>query len=88
MAKEKIENVSRQILLKRKRFFIVIRGIYIGIFIFFIALFVYELIKDGRIEKSSLTGLVPVFGTFWIPFLFIGEINKELRRRDEPESGN
>ncbi len=83
MAKEKIEDVSTEKLLKRKKLFIICFGVYIGIFLVISALILYDLIKDGQIEKSTLSGAIPIFATMWIPILFLRETNKELKRRGE-----
>jgi tellurite resistance protein TehA-like permease len=83
MAKEKIEDVSTEKLLKRKKFFFITTGICIGIILVFIALIVYDLINDGKVEKTSFYGLIPIVGIIWLPVFAIRAINAELERRED-----
>lgn len=85
MAKKKIEDVSTEKLLKRKKFFFVIRGIYIGLILVYIAFFIYDLIDGGQFDKSLYYGLVAIIGTIWIPLLALKEINAEQKRRNDKQ---
>ena len=81
MAKEKVEDLSTEKLLKRKKFFTLIGGIYLGIVLVFIGLIIYDLIDNGSVERTTLTSAIPIFATIWIPVIFLREINTELKRR-------
>ena len=81
MAKEKIEDVSKEKLMKRKKFFNVIKGIYLGLILFYIAFFIYDIIDGGQFDKSLYYGLVAIIGTIWIPLYALKGINTELKRR-------
>jgi hypothetical protein len=81
MVKEKIEEVSTEILLKRKRFILVLAGILIGASLIMIGLIIYDLINDKEV-KSTLTGLFPALACFWIPLMMLGRVNAELKRKN------
>ena len=81
MAKENIEDVPTEVLLKRKRFILVIAGIFIGVSLVMIGLILYDLITEGDIKTSTFSGLVPALACFWIPLFMLSRVNNELKRR-------
>jgi len=83
MAKKKIEDVSNENLKKRKKFFVVIRGIYFGLILVYLAFFIYDLIDGGQFDKSLYYGLIGIIGTIWIPLFALKEINAEQERRND-----
>jgi len=82
MAREKIEDLSTEKLLKRKSLFTFVQGIYIGIFIVFLGFIIYSSIKNGNLDTSDIFSGIPIIGTIWIPIIFLREINVELKRRE------
>ena len=80
MAKEKIEDLSMEVLLKRKKFFTFIAGIFIGVMLVWIALIIYGLIEEGAIESINYGGIATL-ACIWIPLYMLNKINAELRRR-------
>ena len=81
MAQEKIEDVSNEILLKRKKFITFLVGIYIGVLVVWIGLIIYDIIKNGEISKSAILGGTGALATFWIPLLMFKKVNDEFKRR-------
>ena len=80
MSTEKIEEVPTGILLRRKKFILVLAGIFTGVSILMLALIIYDLL-NGRDIKASLSGLVPALAGFWIPLMMLSKVNKELNKR-------
>ena len=85
MAKKRIEDVSSEKLMKHKKFFLVIQGIYIGLILVYIAFFIYDIIDSGQFDKSLLYGLVAIIGTIWIPMVALKAIKNELSRRGDSQ---
>ena len=83
MAQEKIEDVSTEKLIKRRKFFFIIAGIFVGVLLAFIGLMIYDYIKEGEIEKSTLFSGLTTLACFWIPLFIINRINIELKRRKD-----
>ena len=83
MAKEKIEDVSTEVLIKRKRFIRFLLGIFIGVTAVWIVLITYDLITDGQIKQTTIYGLLPTLCCIWIPFMMLSKVNAELKRRED-----
>ena len=83
MAKERIEDVSTVVLLKRKKFFIFIAGIFVGVMLVWIALIIYGFIKEGASMKSINYGGLASLAGIWLPLIMIKRINTELQQREE-----
>ena len=83
MAKEKIEDVSTGVLLKRKKFFFVLAGIFIGLLLVYIVFSIYDLSRGEGLKKTTLYSAIIPFAGAWIPFFAIIRINTELKRRGE-----
>ena len=83
MARRKIEDVSTDKPLKQKKFFNIIKGIYIGIFIVYLGIVIYGFVKDGNLERSDLTSGILILSTSWIPIWALKEIKVELERRED-----
>lgn len=83
MSAEKIEDLSIEQLLKRKRFLTFLAGIFIGILLVWIALIVYNFIKeDSGLKSINYGGLATIAG-IWLPFYMLGKVNAELKRRKD-----
>ena len=82
MAKEKLEDVSTESLLKRKKFFTWILGVYIGLILVFIALVIYGKTQDKFESPTLIFGAVTA-SMVWLPIFIINSINKELKRRED-----
>ena len=83
MAIEKIEDVSTEVLLKRRRFIKFLVGIFVAVTVIWIGLIIYDLVVEGEIKSSSLTGLVPSLACIWIPLFMLSRVNSEINRRKE-----
>ena len=83
MAKEKIEDVSTEVLIRRKRFIRVLLGIFIGVTAVWVGLIIYDLITDGQIQQTTIYGVLPSLCCIWIPIMMLGKVNAELRKRDD-----
>ena len=83
MPQEKIEDVSTEKLLKRKKFFQFISRVHLGVLIVFTTLIVADLIKSEGTERSTLLGGFVTLSTVWIHFFIINRINTELKRRKD-----
>jgi len=83
MTREKIEDVSTEKLLKRKKFWFVILAIYLGLILAYIAFFIYDLADGGQLDKSLYSGLIAIVGTIWLPIVGLKAIKDELKRRDD-----
>jgi hypothetical protein len=81
VARKKIEDISTVKLLKQRKFFILIKGIYIGIFLAYLAIMIYGFVRNGKLDRSSLTSGILILATFWIPIWALKEIKAELERR-------
>ena len=82
MAQEKIKELGKDVLLKRKKSFSLILGIALGLFLVFTAFMVYDLSQD-EFDRSALFGLVStalMSLSFW---LTLRKIEKELKRRED-----
>ena len=83
MARKKIEDVSTEKLLKRKKFWFVIIGIYIGLILVYLAFFIYDLADGGQLDKSLYSGFIAIVGTIWLPYVGLKAIKAELKRRND-----
>jgi len=83
MAKEKVEDVSTNVLIKRKRFIKFLVGIFIGVTIVWIGLIIYDYFTDGQIKETNIYGLLPTLCCIWIPLMMLGKVKSELRRRED-----
>jgi hypothetical protein len=83
MATERIEDVSTEKLLKRKKFIVFLIGLFIGIIIVWLGLIAWDLIKKGSVELRTLSGMVAPLAIIWLPFFMLSRVNAELKRRGE-----
>jgi hypothetical protein len=83
MAKEKVEDVSTNVLIKRKRFIKFLVGIFIGVTIVWIGLIIYDYFTDGQIKETNIYGLLPTLCCIWILLMMLGKVKSELRRRED-----
>ena len=81
MATEKIEDVSTEILQKRKKFATFLLGLFIGIIIVWLGLIIYDFIKNGETSNSTIFGGLGSLACSWIPLYILNKINTELKRR-------
>ena len=81
MAQENIEDVSTEILLKRKKFITFLVGIFIGVLLTWIGLIIYDFIKNGETSKSTILGGLGTLAFFWLPLYMLKKVNDELKRR-------
>jgi len=82
MATEKIEDVSTEKLLKRKKFFTWILRIYLIVILVFIVAIILEIIQNEFDSTILIIGGVCI-SQIWLPPLMISKIKKELERRGE-----
>ena len=80
MATEKIEDVSTDKLLKRKKFFAWILRIYLIVILVFLVAIILEIIQD-EFESTTLIIAGVCTSQIWLPILMLGKIKKELERR-------
>ena len=85
MATEKIEDVSTEVLLKRKKFIIFLAGIFIGIGLIMIVFIIYDLFQDKEMSRSTISGAIVSLTGFWLPLFMLGKVNRELKRRRQIE---
>mgnify|MGYP001292084674 CR=1 FL=1 len=85
MATEKIKDVSTEKLKKRKKFVLVLLGLFIGVAIVWIGLILWDLIAGNKIETSTYSGLVAPLAMIWLPIFMLNKVNKELDRRKDIE---
>ncbi|MFC2090841.1 hypothetical protein ACFLT1_08695 [Bacteroidota bacterium] len=88
MATERIDDISTEKLKKRKKFILVLVGIFIGVAIVWIGLICWDLIADKKIEAATITGLVAPLAMIWLPIFMLIKVNKELERRRDKEKTN
>jgi len=81
MAKENSKNVSTEILLKRKKFFTFIFGVYLGLISVFVALIIYSIIQD-KLDTTLILSGAAISSMVWLPLYILSKINKELATRN------
>lgn len=84
MAKERIEDVSTEKLLKRKKFFSWILRIYLVVILVFLAAILLE-ISQNEFESSTFIIAAVCTSQIWLPVMMISKIKKELESRGEKE---
>ena len=82
MAKEKIEDVSTEKLLRRKKFFTWILRIYLVVILVFVVAIIFEITQNEFDSTILIIGGVTT-SQIWLPLLMISMINKELERRGD-----
>lgn len=82
MAKEKIEDVSTEKLLKRKKFFTWILGVYLGVILVFIVLIIHAITQD-KFDSTVLVSVIVIAAMIWLPLFVLNSIKKELERRGD-----
>ena len=82
MAKENIEDISFEKLLRRKRFFTWILRIYLLVILVFIVAIMLDITQNEFDSTILIIGGVCT-SQIWLPVLMISRINKELERRGD-----
>ena len=80
MAKERIEDVSTEKLLKRKKFFAWILRIYLLVILIFLVAIVLE-ITQNEFESTTLIIAAVCTSQIWLPVMMVSKIKKELESR-------
>ena len=63
-------------------------GIYIGIFMVYLAIMIIGFVKNDNLERSDLTSGILIISTVWIPIVALKAIKVELKRRKDTTGGN
>lgn len=82
MVKEKIEDVSTELLLRRKKFFTWFLRIYVIVILVFIVAIILDLAQDEFDSSIVIIGGVCT-SQIWLPVMMITKIKKELERRGD-----
>ena len=82
MAKEKIEDVSTDKLLRRKKFFAWILSIYLIVILVFIVAILFDITQNEFDSTIVIIGGATT-SQIWLPLLMIIKIKKELERRGD-----
>ena len=83
MAKEKIEDVSTdKLLLRRKKFFAWILSIYLIVILVFIVAILFD-ITQNEFDSTIVSIGGATTSQIWLPLLMIIKIKKELERRGD-----
>jgi hypothetical protein len=81
MAKEKIEDISTEKLIKRRKFFDFLFRVYLGIAVVVVFLIFFDLIKGREMDNTTLIAGLVILLNFWYPLLMVRKIKAELTRR-------
>ena len=82
MAKENIEDVSTDKLLRRKKFFAWILRVYLIVILVFTVAIILAITQNEFDSTIVIIGGVTT-SQIWLPLLMIHKINKELERRGD-----
>ena len=80
MATEKIEDVSTEKLIRRKKFFSRILGVYLIVILAFVVAIMLDITQNEFDSTILIIGGVCT-SQIWLPLLMISKIRKELERR-------
>jgi len=80
MATERIEDVSTDKLLRRKKFFTWILRVYLIVILVFIVAIMLDITQNEFDSTILIIGAVCT-SQIWLPLLMISKIRKELERR-------
>ncbi len=86
MAKEKLEELSTEILVKRRKFVSILIVVMLVVEIIAIATLIFDLISDKNFNAGLLAAIMGVFATS-VPLL-IGKkkLDEEIKKRENKES--
>lgn len=85
MAKEKIEDVSTEKLLRRRKVFSFLQGLYLGIAVVVVTLTFFDLIKGREFDTNLAVLGVIILSSIWLPWMILRRIRVELKRRADLE---